>query len=154
MEQNCLPNVVGTSVVLEHYNTPRIFLLPICDMFFVIYMCDKKILFAMLTHNQLMKAWNWNAFKYSICNVIYYGDSKCTIFIYTQFCVHMLLVYFLNIINDYLRNWLNRQHPDRVHLLLFFDDNKIKMARKPGKKQKENSVGCTGEGKRRKGNAG
>ena len=28
------------------------------------------------------------------------------------------------------------------------DDNKIKMARKPGKKQKENAVGCTGEGKR------
>ena len=26
------------------------------------------------------------------------------------------------------------------------------MARKPGKKQKENKVGCTGEGKRRKGN--
>ena len=28
------------------------------------------------------------------------------------------------------------------------DDNKIKMARKPGKKPKENPVGCTGEGKR------
>ena len=28
------------------------------------------------------------------------------------------------------------------------DHNKIKMARKPGKKQKENPVGCTGEGKR------
>ena len=26
------------------------------------------------------------------------------------------------------------------------DDNKIKMARKPGKKQKENPIGCTGEG--------
>ena len=37
-------------------------------------------------------------------------------------------------------------------LLLFSDDNKIKMARKPGKKQNENSVGCTGKGKRRKGN--
>ena len=33
-------------------------------------------------------------------------------------------------------------------LLLLFDDNKEKMARKPGKKQKENPVGCTGEGKR------
>ena len=33
-----------------------------------------------------------------------------------------------------------------------FDDNKVKMARKPGKKQKENPVRRTGEGKRRKGN--
>ena len=33
-------------------------------------------------------------------------------------------------------------------LLLFFDDNKIKMVRKPGKKQKKNPVGCTGEGKK------
>ena len=33
-----------------------------------------------------------------------------------------------------------------TNLLFFlFDDNKIKMARKPGKKQKENSVGCTGK---------
>ena len=28
--------------------------------------------------------------------------------------------------------------------LLFFDDNKIKMASKQGKEQKENPVGCTG----------
>ena len=35
---------------------------------------------------------------------------------------------------------------------LLFDDNKVKMIRKPGKKQKENPVGCTGEGKRLKGN--
>ena len=27
--------------------------------------------------------------------------------------------------------------------MLLFDDNKIKMARKPGKKKKENPVGCT-----------
>ena len=33
-------------------------------------------------------------------------------------------------------------------ILLLFDDNKLKMARKPGKKQKENTVGCTGKGKR------
>ena len=33
-------------------------------------------------------------------------------------------------------------------LLLLFDDNKIKMASKPWKKQKENPVGCTGEGKK------
>ena len=38
--------------------------------------------------------------------------------------------------------------------LLLHDDNKIKMARKPGKKQKENRVGCIGEGKRWKGNIG
>ena len=36
----------------------------------------------------------------------------------------------------------------RVGSLLLFDDNKIKMARKPGKKQKENPVGCTGESKK------
>ena len=33
-------------------------------------------------------------------------------------------------------------------MLLLFDDNKIKMSRKPGKKQKENPVGYTGEGER------
>ena len=32
--------------------------------------------------------------------------------------------------------------------VLLFDDNKIKMARKPGKKLKENTVRCTGEDKR------
>ena len=37
-------------------------------------------------------------------------------------------------------------------LLLLFDDNKITMARKPGKKMKENPVGYTGEGTRWKGN--
>ena len=31
---------------------------------------------------------------------------------------------------------------------LLFDDNKIKMARRPAKKQKENLAGSTGEGKR------
>ena len=36
--------------------------------------------------------------------------------------------------------------------VFFYDDNKIKMARKPGKKQKENQVECTGEGKLWKGN--
>ena len=35
-------------------------------------------------------------------------------------------------------------HP-LVIIMLLFDDKKIKMARKPGKKQKENLVGCTGE---------
>ena len=35
---------------------------------------------------------------------------------------------------------------------LLFDDNEVKMARKPGKKQKENPVACTGEDKRWKGN--
>ena len=37
-------------------------------------------------------------------------------------------------------------------MFLLFDDSKIRMARKPEKKEKENPVGCTGEGKRRKGN--
>ena len=36
-------------------------------------------------------------------------------------------------------------------MLLFFDDNKVRMARKHGMKQKENPVGCTGEGERWKG---
>ena len=35
---------------------------------------------------------------------------------------------------------------------LLFDENKIKMARKPGQKQKENPIACTEEGKRWKGN--
>ena len=34
------------------------------------------------------------------------------------------------------------------NFLLLFVNNKIKMARKPGKKQKENPVGCTREGKK------
>ena len=33
-------------------------------------------------------------------------------------------------------------------IMLLFDDNKVKMARKPGKKQQENPVECTGEGTR------
>ena len=36
--------------------------------------------------------------------------------------------------------------------MLFFDDNKINMARKTGKKKEENLVECTGGGKTRKGN--
>ena len=37
---------------------------------------------------------------------------------------------------------------EKIKVLLLFDDNKVKMARKSGKKQKENLVGCTGEDKR------
>ena len=37
-------------------------------------------------------------------------------------------------------------------ILLWFDSNKMKMARKIGTKQEENPVRCTGEGKRLKGN--
>ena len=37
-------------------------------------------------------------------------------------------------------------------VLPLFDDNKIKMARKPGRIWKGNPVGCNGEGKRRNGN--
>ena len=40
------------------------------------------------------------------------------------------------------------QFPVRLcHILSCCDDNKIKMARKPRKNQKENQLGCTGEGK-------
>ena len=39
-----------------------------------------------------------------------------------------------------------------IELLLLFDDDKIKIARKTGKKQEGNPVGCIGEGKRCKGN--
>ena len=35
-----------------------------------------------------------------------------------------------------------------MHGELLLDDIKVKMARKPGNKQKEYPVGCTGEGKR------
>ena len=38
------------------------------------------------------------------------------------------------------------------YCLLLFDDNKIKMSRKPVKKQKENPVGYIGKGKIWKGN--
>ena len=36
--------------------------------------------------------------------------------------------------------------------MLLFDDDKIKMTRKPEKKEKENPVRCIGEGKKRKRN--
>ena len=36
--------------------------------------------------------------------------------------------------------------PHETDALLLFADNKVKMARKPVKKRKENLVGCTGEG--------
>ena len=35
---------------------------------------------------------------------------------------------------------------------MLFGDDRVNRARKPGKKQKENPVGCTGEGKISKGN--
>ena len=35
-----------------------------------------------------------------------------------------------------------------TYMLLLFDDNKVKIARKSGKKQKESPAGCNGEGKR------
>ena len=37
---------------------------------------------------------------------------------------------------------------DKILLLLLLDDNKMKMARKPGKKQKENPIRYTEDGKR------
>ena len=40
---------------------------------------------------------------------------------------------------------------DGAKVFLLVDDNKFKMARNSGKEQKENPVGCTGEGKRLKG---
>ena len=46
------------------------------------------------------------------------------------------------------RKLVTRGPVDHMLLLLLFDDNKIKLARKPGKKQKENLVGYSGEGKR------
>ena len=69
---------------------------------------------------------------------------------------------------DFLNNFYNnittlRIHGDLTNLrtletpihhdyiwnqMLSFDDNKIKMTRKPGKEQKENLVGCTGKGNR------
>ena len=36
---------------------------------------------------------------------------------------------------------------DNQRLLLLLDENKIKLARKPGKKHREKPVGCTGEDK-------
>ena len=51
--------------------------------------------------------------------------------------------------SDYLTLTGNNVVPcvTRQSLLLLFD-NKIKMARKPEKKQKKNPVGCTWQGKR------
>ena len=42
------------------------------------------------------------------------------------------------------RNYQGRG--ESLSRLLLFDDNKVKLARKPGKKLKKNPVGCTGEG--------
>ena len=51
---------------------------------------------------------------------------------YSQYCIFSQFVIFSQ--SGYI-------------ILLLFGDNKVKMARKPEKKQKENPVGCTGEGK-------
>ena len=60
--------------------------------------------------------------------------------------MHIKNSYFLRIIffNCLMyRDWKT----STILMLLLFDDNNLKMARKPGKKQKENPVACTGEGK-------
>ena len=43
---------------------------------------------------------------------------------------------------------LDKYNSKTYIFMLLFDVKKIKMSRKPGKKQKENPVGYTGEGKR------
>ena len=49
--------------------------------------------------------------------------------------------------------WCNMiKGPQSRSYVVLFGDNKIQMARKPGKKQKENSAGCTREDKRWRGN--
>ena len=45
-------------------------------------------------------------------------------------------------------SWIHRHELLSSAVLLLFDDNKVKMARKPGKIWKENPVGGTGKGKR------
>ena len=65
------------------------------------------------------------------------------IYIYIYIYIYICILLYLH--QATIPDW--KKCTDKL-LLLLFDNNKIKMARKPGKKQKENLVGCTGEGKR------
>ena len=63
----------------------------------------------------------------------------------------MLIYFYAMQIIDIMKFYLSKGKVWNLLLsqkVLFFDDNKVKIARKPGKKQKENPVGYTGEGKR------
>ena len=48
----------------------------------------------------------------------------------------------------FMRNSDIQSRTIHIRIVDLFDDNKIKMARKHGKKMKENTVGCTREGRR------
>ena len=78
--------------------------------------------------------------EYKKLIIIFRYDSNPSSLWYIQW---ILYTYY---IEKPLHNFLGLQ------TMLLFDDNRVKMARKPGKKQKENPVGCTGERKRWKGN--
>ena len=64
-----------------------------------------------------------------------------------------LFLYELNYTNQSNESFTNKYSTYLLNslipvLLLLFNDNKIKMARTPGKTQKKNPVGCTGGDKR------
>ena len=71
-------------------------------------------------------------------------QTSICLYIYTYIHTygHVALIYNRSKIDLFWQNYV----------VVVFVDNKIKKARKPGKKQKENPVVCTGEGKRLKGN--
>ena len=58
-----------------------------------------------------------------------------------DFCIYDLKMYSILTTIEFSVDWM-----------WLFDDNKIEMAREPGKRRIENLVGCTGDGKRWKGN--
>ena len=85
---------------------------------------------------------------------------KISILLFHEF-TRIILKYLSNLVDFLFSLAINKQRnttnlkfesialmQKRTQNTLFFDDNKVKMACKPGKKQEENTVGYTGEGKR------
>ena len=51
-------------------------------------------------------------------------------------------------LSQHFLEWRMLKFRQKDYALMLLDDSNINMARKPGKKQKENLVDCTGEGER------
>ena len=74
--------------------------------------------------------------SYTFCNVL---PLKVAIF------VSMIYIIYTSILHGYLLPyfiiyWLRQSENARSARLLLFDDDKVKMARKPGKKHDENQL--------------
>ena len=97
---------------------------------------------------QKNRLFNYNSL--SFCAIDWFGNLKNN----SLQCASAHIFFSYNSILNCLRYKMSKS-VTALHCfkwLLLFNDSKIKMARKPEKKQKENLVRCTGEGRRWKGN--